>query len=67
MSTTQLSLLIDQFHLLVRFRQDFKTTRYKDGTYAIPSLCGTKSAPTIGREQQTTHKKYEQNMTKILR
>ena len=29
-------------------------------------LCSTKYAPTIWREQQNTHKKYVQDMTKIL-
>jgi len=38
-----------------------------DGTYAIPSLCGTKNALFEGRVQQNTNKKHEQNMTKILR
>ena len=31
------------------------------------NLCSTKYAPTIGREQRNTHKKYVQDMTKILR
>ena len=62
----QLSLLIDRFRLLVRLRQDW-TTRYKDGTCFILNIGSTKYDPTAGCKKQNTHKKYVQDMTKILR
>ena len=59
-------VLIDRSCLLVRLRLDL-TTGHKDGTHFIQNVCSSMYTPTIGCEQQKTHKEYVQDMAKIRR